>query len=274
MVVTPMRVRVGGMTTARPQQEKVLLTTDTPEAKDGDVFPYRVGMRFSQKIPVAMVHATAMAALSQIFALSTRVVLSFCQRRCRRKMIMVTFNTTHVYSLPLAILVDILSARCTSLVLRTTLHVHVPQARLAGTQDALVEILLEHGMVCDCQVRSRATGQRLMEHDVALTFLYGVGVLEWQVTPCSSLFGDHAPLVPTSEVRQVPSEVVPISSLSLHDVHLASLPVRVRQVLLLANGERSLRDIASLLSLSTEEASRLLRMLSERQLLCWQGSTS
>ncbi|GHO79939.1 hypothetical protein KSD_77100 [Ktedonobacter sp. SOSP1-85] len=73
----------------------------------------------------------------------------------------------------------------------------------------------------------------------------------------------------TEETVRVPLHAVPVEK-----APLASLPVRMRHVFLLSNGQRTSRDIAHLLRLSLDEVERFIRILHKQNLMTWQQRAS
>lgn len=66
------------------------------------------------------------------------------------------------------------------------------------------------------------------------------------------------------ETIQVPVHVVPVEK-----APLASLPIRMRHVFLLSNGQRTPQDIAHMLRLPLDEVERFIQILHKRHLTTW-----
>ncbi|GHO79380.1 hypothetical protein KSD_71510 [Ktedonobacter sp. SOSP1-85] len=186
-------------------------------------------------------------------------------------------HTAHVFHLPLVALYEQMHATQASLSLSASVPPLAPVATLSEGQNMVAELSFEQGRITRCQLSLRTSGRGLLQQGEALQVLHTLGVLSWQIvrpqqhnseaetTPVSAIISSNHTEAPV----RVPLHAVPVEQVSL-----TSLPVRVRHVFLLSNGQRTLEDIAHVLRLPLEEVERVIQILYRRKLTTWQARAS
>ena len=183
-----------------------------------------------------------------------------------------TGHTAQSYQLPLVALLERMHSAQASLSLRAILPPSVPVANLSEGQETIAELSFEQGKITHCRIYNSASGHVLMQQSEALHALHDIGVLLWQVhpqqdahmaetTPLPALAASNNTEVPV----RVPSQAVPVEQ-----VPLATLPLRVRHIFLLSNGQRTPQDIARMLHLPLHEVERVIQILHKHHLTTWQ----
>lgn len=141
----------------------------------------------------------------------------------------------------------------------------------------VAELSFEQGRITRCQLSLGTSERVLLQQGEAFQALYTAGVLHWRMHPQQhNAEAETAPLsaiASNSNTTELPGRV-PLHAVPVEHVPLTSLPVRVRHVFLLSNGQRTLEDIAHVLRLPLEEVERVIQILQKRKLTIWQSRAS
>lgn len=97
----------------------------------------------------------------------------------------------------------------------------------------------------------------------------------WQDQPrVSPGRGAHRPSTFTASGNTEETIRVPVHAVPIEKAPLASLPVRIRQVFLLSNGQRTPQEIAQVLRLPLNDVERFIQILHKKNLMIWQRRAS
>ncbi|GHO76448.1 hypothetical protein KSD_42190 [Ktedonobacter sp. SOSP1-85] len=186
-------------------------------------------------------------------------------------------QTAHVFHLSLVALREQMYATHATLSLSAIVPPLAPVATLSEGQNMVAELSFEQGRITRCQLSLQTSERVLLQQGEALQVLHTLGLLPWQVvrpqqhdteaetTPVSAIISSNTTEAPV----RIPLHAVPVEHVSL-----TSLPVRIRHVFLLSNGQRTLEDIALVLRLPLEEVERVIQILQKRKLTIWQSRAS
>ncbi|EFH81736.1 hypothetical protein [Ktedonobacter racemifer] len=184
-----------------------------------------------------------------------------------------TTQTAQVFHLPLVALLEQMRTAQATLSLSAILPPSVPVAERSEGQEIVAELSFEQGRITRCQLCLRTSGRVLMQQGEAFQVLNGVSALPWQVHAHQH---DHeAETAPVSAITATISTTeapvhVPLQAVPVEQAPLAMLPLRVRHVFLLSNGQRTPQDIANVLRLPLGEVERFIQILQKRNLMTWQ----
>jgi hypothetical protein len=148
----------------------------------------------------------------------------------------------------------------------------VPVASLSERQETIAELAFDQGRITHCHIYISASGRVLLQHGEALQALREGGVLLWQVHPQQyAHMAETAPLPILAADSNTGAPVcVPSWAVPAEQVPLATLPLRVRHIFLLSNGQRTPQDIARMLHLPLHEVERVIQILHKHHLTTWQ----
>lgn len=123
-----------------------------------------------------------------------------------------------------------------------------------------VTLVLRAGAVVTCQIVA-PDGRPLLAGEDALQTLRNLGELAWHF----SCLGETAPQAAASPplIRDEAGAFTLVPRRTTSTLPLAQLPTRIRQVLSLVDGARSLAQIAQILHRSTSDVSQILRQAHE-----------
>ncbi|GHO65559.1 hypothetical protein KSC_044510 [Ktedonobacter sp. SOSP1-52] len=182
-------------------------------------------------------------------------------------------QTAHVFHLPLVALYEQMHTTQASLSLSAIVPPSAPVANLSEGQNMVAELSFEQGRITRCQLSLQTSERVLLQQGKAWQVLNGVGALPWHIHAHQH---DHeAETAPVSAITATSSNTeapvhVPLQAVPVEQAPLAALPLRVRHVFLLSNGQRTPQDLASVLRLPLDEVERFIQILQKRNLMTWQ----
>ena len=132
-------------------------------------------------------------------------------------------------------------------------HVHIP----AVGGDISISIMVEHGMVRDCQIVRKQ--KVILQGKNAYLVVETLSALEWSWNPLSASLALLSPSLSVASPTEKSGIDYPQQTAGVQNKDLLQrLPHRHRQVLSLCNGIRSLDKIAAMLNISPQALSPLV----------------